>query len=135
MTVFPSYPVSCDTARPDGLEELAVTSETPHRLVAIVREPKGVVWRDGDSVSAHREDAFAPRANEPAVALVDEHGMIAPAEEVHAATRIDRNICDVPVRIASGQLFPSVDDIEARRPRDRHYAKATTSGRERASVL
>jgi hypothetical protein len=52
--------------------------------------------------------------------------MIASAEEVDAPARIDRNVGDVRVRVAGGELFPAGEDFVRRHSRDRHGAKAKT---------
>src|SRR6266508_3769406 len=72
-------------ARSDGLQEAAVARESTHGLIAVVREPQRVVGRERDPVRAHREDALAPRADETAVALVDEHGVRAAGRMVARA--------------------------------------------------
>src|SRR5438552_11739243 len=99
-------------ARAEGLEEATVAREAPHRLITVVGAPERLVRRDGDPVSARREHALAPRANEGTVALVDEHGVVATAEEVHATGRIDGDVGHVGVVVSRRELLPASDDLE-----------------------
>src|SRR6185436_3088129 len=98
----------------------AVARESARGLIAVVREPERVVRRHGDAVSPHREDALAPRADEAAVTLVDEHRVIAPAEEIDAARRVDRDVCDIGMLVSGRKLLPAIDNFVRGRPRDRH---------------
>src|SRR2546428_2529434 len=116
-------------ARPEREQELAVRRELSHGVVAVVGAPDRPVGRDGDAVRAHREDAFAPRADEAAVALVDQDGMVAAPEEVHATAGIDGDGGHVAMREAGWQPLPGVDRGIRRNAADRHSGQTTARDR------
>src|SRR5262245_37559702 len=90
-----------------GHEELAFRRELPHGGVAISRAKDGAVRAYGDAVRAVGELALTPRAQEIALLVVYQNGMIPATDEVHTVLTIYCHPCHVPVRVALGQLFPS----------------------------
>src|ERR1700722_4828738 len=77
-------------------------------MVAIVGAVERVVAVDVDAVGA-AEQAFAPRAQELAVAVEHHHGMLAAVEDIDMVFAVDgdrRHVAELP---AVGQLRPVLD--------------------------
>ena len=77
-------------------------------MVAVVGAVERVVAVDVDAVRA-AEQAFAPGAQEVAVAVEHHHRMLAAVEDVDAVLAVDGDRRDVAELPAVGQLGPVLD--------------------------
>ena len=92
----------------DGQQHLALGGDLADRVVAVVGAVEVVVAVDMDAVGA-AEQAFAPRAQEVAVAVEHHHRMLAAIEDIDAVLAVDRHRRDVAELPAVGQLGPVLD--------------------------
>src|SRR5712692_5388862 len=95
----------------DGQEQLTLRRELPHGVLEIVGEPHGSVGIDGDAVGAPHV-SLAPGANELAVAVEDDDGMLAPREAEDIVLGVHgyaRDLHEVP---AVRELAPAIDRLE-----------------------
>lgn len=92
-------------------EQSAFGGELAHRVIAVVGGEDGAVGGDIDAVRAQGEFALAPGALVVALAVVDDHRILAPAHQVHAIFAVHRHTRDIPVRKPLGQLLPAFDDV------------------------
>src|SRR5689334_22042646 len=97
--------------RAERLEQLALRCELPNRVIAVVGAPHGPVGTDADAVRAVRELAFAPRADEAALAIVGDDRMITAADEEHAVLAVDGHTRHVAMLVPFRQLLPALDDL------------------------
>ena len=106
-------------------QHLALEGAMPDGVIAVVGQPERVVRRHVETVGP-TEHAFTPGAQEVAVPVEHDHGMLAPVECVHPVLLVDAHRGDVGVELAPRrQLRPLVDDLVAIRARaqdDRHDA-------------
>src|SRR5215467_11134060 len=93
-----------------GHKQLALGRELPDGVVAIIRAENRTVRAHGDTVRAVGELTLTPRAQEIALLVVYYDGMIPTSDEVHTVLAIYCHPCYVPMRVALGQLFPSLND-------------------------
>ncbi len=93
-----------------GHEQLPLRRELPDGVVAIIRAEDRAVRAHGDAVRAVGEFTLTPRAQEIALLVVHHDGMIPATDEVHAVLAIHCHPCHVSMRVALGQLFPSLND-------------------------
>src|SRR5262249_11587433 len=93
----------------DGQQHLALGGHLADRVVAVVGAVEGVVAVDMDAVRA-TEQAFAPRAQEVALAVEYHHGMLTAVEDVHVVLAVDRDRRDIAELPAVGQLRPVLHD-------------------------
>src|SRR5262249_25140612 len=126
-------------------QELAVGRELADRVVAVVGAVDALVRTDGDAVGPVREVTLAPGVEEVALAVVDDDGMVAAADQVHAHLGVDGDARDVTVLVALGQLRPALDHAiaqlglthddssSARQPRAATAASASNYGRDTAA--
>ena len=92
----------------DGQQHLAVGRDLADRVVAVVGAVERVVAVDMDAVRA-AEQAFAPRAQEVAVAVEHHHRMLAAIEDIDVVLAVDGHGGDVAELPAVGQLGPVLD--------------------------
>ena len=79
-------------------------------MIAVVGAEDRAVRSDVDAVRAKGEVAFAPRALEVALLIVDDHGMVAAAHEINAVFAVHGDARHVLVDITFRQLLPAFDD-------------------------
>jgi hypothetical protein len=79
-------------------------------MVAIIRAEDRAVRAHGDTVRAVGELPLTPRAQEIALLVIHYDRMIPTTDEVYAVLAIDCYPCYVPMCVALGQLFPSLND-------------------------
>ena len=96
----------------DGQQHLAVGGAFAHGVVAVIGAIEIVVGVDVQAVGAG-EQAFAPAAQEIAVAVEHHHRMVAAVEDVDAVLAVDRDGGDVGELPAVRQLRPVFDDAVA----------------------
>src|SRR5690242_4213459 len=97
------------SARADLLDQLAVEREDHRHRIRLVGDI-GAITDDLESVSA-LEHAVAPRAQEFAVAVEDQHGRILTLEHVDPVFRVARNPADQAEGLALGQLREIFDEF------------------------
>src|SRR5262249_39738282 len=100
----------------EGHQELALRSETPHGVVAVVAAVERAVRRDGDAMRAQGEEPLPPRPQEVAFLIVREDRVVAAADQIDSVLAVDGDPRDVAVRVALRQLLPALDHRIIHRP-------------------
>ena len=103
-------------------QHLAVQGAAPDGVAAVVGEVEGLVRADMDAVGA-RVLSLAPGPEEIALAVEDDHRVLAPVEHVDPVLAVHRHGRDVPELPPVGQLRPVLDDpvpVCAASQNDRH---------------
>src|SRR6266487_278213 len=113
----------------DGQEMLALRSELPHGVLEIVGEPHGSVGIDGDAVGAPHL-SFAPGAEELAVTIEDDDGVLAPREAEDVVLGVDGDARDLDEVPPLRQLAPALDRLEVHQE-DSSKARSMRSKRRR----
>src|SRR6266542_4724564 len=114
----------------DGQQACAVRRELAHGVLEIVRQPHHSIGIDRDAVrSAHL--SLAPRAQERAVPIEDDDGMLAPREAEDIVPGVHRHARDLDEVPAVGQRAPAVDDLEVHAYLDSSKARSMRSKRRR----
>ena len=80
-------------------------------MTAVIGGKDGAIGGDVDAVRAYGEVALAPGAQEIALAVVDDHRVLAAADQKHAIFLINCDTRHIPVRKALGQLLPALDHL------------------------
>ena len=114
----------------DREQQLAVRSELPDRVVQIVGQPVRPVRPDGDAVRAP-DHPLAPRPQERALPVEDDHRMLPPVEHDHVVLGVDGNAGGLHVRPPFRQPAPADDGtiVHIDSPwRDRGVADGYTAG-------
>ena len=97
--------------RAERAQERAVGPEDAQRVVHVVGAVHGVVGADADPMRVG-EDALAPGVEEAAVAVEDQHRVLAPAEGVDTVGGVGGDAGHLDERPAFGQLLPAPQDLE-----------------------
>ena len=97
----------------EGHEELAVGVVFADDVQAVVDAEDGVVGGDVDAVGTGAELAFAPSAQEVAVAVEDDDGVLAAVEEVDIVLGVDGDTGDIDEAPVVGDLGPVVDELKS----------------------
>ncbi len=93
--------------------QLPLGRELLHGVVEIVGAIHRVVRTDRDPVRS-REEVLSPRADESAVAVEDDDGMVAPVEDEDPVVRVGRDAGDLDETPTIGQRPPAFTRLEAR---------------------
>src|SRR5262249_40502706 len=98
LTVIPGVRGRIHHAK--GHEQLTLRRELPDGVVTIIRAEDRAVRAHGDTVRAVGELTLTPRAQEIALLVVHDDGMIPTTDEIHAVLAIYCHPCHVPMRVA-----------------------------------
>ena len=90
-----------------GEDHCAVQLALAHGVVAVVRQVDAVVWPHGDAVGPGIQ-TLAPRAEEFAVFIEDDHGVFAPVEYVHVVRRVHAHCGTLFEGPTVGELTPTL---------------------------
>ena len=107
----------------DGEKNFSIERALAHRVIAVVGEKNRVVGADGRAVRA-LENPVAPGAQKIAIAVEDDHRMLAAGKTVNLILLIDRHRGNFVKRPFVGQLAPAFDHfvtIIAASEYDAHY--------------
>src|SRR5712691_5080815 len=89
-----------------GHEQLAIQRKFLHRVYAIIHTVDHIIRADMDAMRAGAEQALAPGAQEVAVAIKDDHRVLAAVEDVHVVLGVHRDASHVDKLPARRELFP-----------------------------
>src|ERR1019366_9510657 len=87
-----------------------VLRHVPHRVVAVIGAPQRVVRRDIDAMRAH-EQALAPGAQEPPLAVEHHHRVRAAVKDKNVVAAVDPDRGDLAIGPARGQGAPVLDHL------------------------
>jgi hypothetical protein len=93
--------------------QFPIGGELLHGVVEVVGAIHHVVGADRDPVRSH-EGALSPRADEPALAVEDDDGMVAPVEDEDPVVRVGRDAGDLDESPPIRQGPPAFASLEAR---------------------
>src|SRR5712692_11541359 len=108
--------------RAERHEQLAFRREATHRVVSVVGAPHRAVRGGGDAVGAVGEIPLAPGADEVALAVVHDDGVITAADQEDAVLAVDRHPRHVAMLVARRKLLPALDHSVGQPARRRHDA-------------
>src|SRR5712664_2064342 len=89
-----------------GHEQLAIQRKLLHRVYAIIHTVDHIIRADMDAMGAAAEHALAPGAQEVAIAIKDNHRVLAAVEDVHVVLGVHRDASHVDELPARRELFP-----------------------------
>src|SRR6266850_1217047 len=92
----------------DRQPQLPLRRELPDRVVQVVGEPDAAVGPDVDAVGA-ADQSLAPRAQELAVPVEDDHRVLTPVEDPDVVTGVDGDARRFHEGPALGQAAPAFD--------------------------
>src|SRR5712691_2447284 len=89
-----------------GHEQLAIQGKFLHRMYAVIHTVDHIIRADMDAMRAGAEHPLAPGAQEVAVAIKDNHRVLAAVEDVHVVLGVHRDASHVDKLPARRELFP-----------------------------